>query len=761
MLWFYLFFLVSGFCSILYELVWLRLAMAQFTVSTPFVSIVLSVFMLGLGAGSWGAGRWAARGAMGVRMSGLRLYALAELLIACSALLVPLELAWARGLVEALTDGNALPAGLYHAVSGVWIALALAPWCACMGATFPFAMLAIRQRFPEQSTRSFSFLYLANICGGVLGSIVPLLIIEMAGFRGALRVALAGNLLLALCAWLLSRKEATVEVAAAEQLPGPASGTAGSSGRLLWLLFATGLTTMGAEVVWIRLYTPSLGTVVYAFAAVLGTYLIATYLGSTLYRLGKAQVSSLSGVWLAALGLSTLFPLVACDPQWHWPKAVRLLVGVLPFSLAAGYLTPMLLDNFSRGEPGKAGRGYAVNIIGCVAGPLLAGFLLLPLIGERMALLVLAAPWLALGLVWSKGLASGAGMRLARGASWVAVPASLALVLLARNWESQYQPRMVLRDHTATVVASGSARTDKQLLINGIGTTTLTPITKFMAHLPLAFLPRTPQNALVICFGMGTTHRSMLSWGIHSTAVDLTPSVPPMFPWFHADGAQLAASPRSRIVIDDGRSYLERSRERFDVLVVDPPPPVEAAASSLLYSKEFYAAIKPRLKPGGIVQQWLPEGDAAILASVAKALKESFSEVRVFNSVEGWGYHFLASESALPPYTAAELAARLPERAAADLLEWGPALDAERQLASVLSREFSLDELILLAPETPALTDDRPVNEYYLLRRSFRRRGSLRTRPSVPSACLPAIHLDVEHPRRGEVHRTAKVKCVS
>ena len=161
--------------------------------------------------------------------------------------------------------------------------------------------------------------------------------------------------------------------------------------------------------------------------------------------------------------------------------------------------------------------------------------------------------------------------------------------------------------------------------------------------------------------------------------------------------------------------------DRYDVIAVDPPPPVEASASSLLYSKEFYAVARPRLEPGGVLQQWLPQGDAPILASVAKALKESFPHVRVFGSLEGWGYHFLASESALPPLTAAALAARMPPRAASDLLEWGPASDPEAQFTAVVSREISLDELIRQAPSTPALQDDRPVNEYYLLRRSLLR----------------------------------------
>jgi spermidine synthase len=57
MQWYFFFFLMSGFCSVLYEVVWLRLAMAQYGVTTPLISLVLSIFMLGLGVGSWGAGQ--------------------------------------------------------------------------------------------------------------------------------------------------------------------------------------------------------------------------------------------------------------------------------------------------------------------------------------------------------------------------------------------------------------------------------------------------------------------------------------------------------------------------------------------------------------------------------------------------------------------------------------------------------------------------------------------------------------------------------
>ena len=167
----------------------------------------------------------------------------------------------------------------------------------------------------------------------------------------------------------------------------------------------------------------------------------------------------------------------------------------------------------------------------------------------------------------------------------------------------------------------------------------------------------------------------------------------------------------SNLVIDDGRRYLERTPGQYDVITIEPPPPVEAAGSSLLYSKEFYQIIKRRLSPGGILQQWLPRGDAVVRASVARALKESFPDVRVFHSVEGWGNYFLASESALSNPTAAESAQRLPAKAAADLVEWGPEKTPEGQFADVLGRETSLDQMIADAPNAPALQDDRPLEE--------------------------------------------------
>jgi spermidine synthase len=381
------------------------------------------------------------------------------------------------------------------------------------------------------------------------------------------------------------------------------------------------------------------------------------------------------------------------------------MLGVGGFCGLLGFLTPMLVDRWSAGDPGRAGRAYAVNALGCIIGPLLAGFVLLPWVGERWTLVLLAAPFFLFGM-WSN-----------RRMLAMAAAAVVALIALTQGFEHRYPGAVVRRDHTATVIAAGEGM-QKQLLVNGVGTTNLTPITKMMAHLPLASLDRPPQKVLVICFGMGTSFRSAHSWGMDVTAVDLVPSVPKLFGFFHADGAEVLKSPRATVVIDDGRRFLERTRELFDVIIVDPPPPVAAAGSSLLYSEEFYQVAARRLRPGGILQQWIPHAERIVVSAVAQSLGRTFAEVRVFPSVEGegWGEHFLASKGPINRRTAAELSARVPPAAARDMLEWGPATTVEEQFQRMLGGEIALRELIDSARSAPVLTDDRPVNEYYFVR---------------------------------------------
>jgi len=724
---FFLFF-ISGFSSLVYQVVWTRMAFASFGIITPVLSVVLSVFMLGLAVGSWLGGRYIAVLARNTGFSAAIFYAGAEFLIGLGALMVP--------KLFVISEHILLPTGQmdsfnYLLFSALALAISIFPWCVCMGTTFPFMMGYVRE-LDARNTESFSFLYLANVLGAMSGTLCTAVVfVENLGFHHTLWMAAAGNFTItfisACLAWEqqkakpLSVKEDKVNFEA------PVTLKISSSRLINTILFSTGFIAMAMEVVWSRAFAVVLKTQVYSFALIVFTYLGATFLGSLVYRrdLRRNQVRA-KNVLFALLALSVFLPILANDPrllkQLFWVSDINpadafiLLFSICPFCALLGYLTPSLVDEFSAGNPRRAGQAYAVNVLGCILGPLVGCYVLLPFVSERNALILLGLPfvffWLALCGSQSWFLRAGFGLAL--------VTLLVGTFSFSEDFEGAVKQKglntVVRRDYMASVISFGGEREKKWLLVNGIGMTSLTPITKFIAHLPLAFHKSPPQSMLVICFGMGTTFRSALSWDIDTTVVELVPSVTKAFGFYHADAGNVIRNPNGHIIIDDGRRYLNRCGKKFDVIVVDPPPPAEAAGSSLLYSTEFYALARQHLNTNGIVQMWFPGGDYLTAQSVIRSISESFPHVRCFTSVEGWGFHMLASMEPIEQLNPMQLAARMPATARKDLLEWNDSKDTPAYLGIVITNEFSVPAS-LNTNLSVQVTDDRPFNEYFLLRR--------------------------------------------
>jgi spermidine synthase len=315
MLWFAIFFFLSGLCSIVYELVWLRLSMARFGVTTALVSILLSVFMAGLGVGSWFAGRWVRQHGDRLKFPPLRLYAICELLIGISALVVPLELLWGSRLLEKIAGSATVSSGAFYLLSGAWLALTLVPWCACMGATIPLGMFAIQRGTEGKSQRSFSFLYIANVLGAVAGAVAAPALIELYGFHGTLRSCAMLNGLIFVSAFVLALSERWRSGEAKPAVRPSPLKIAGNQSILL-LLFATGVATMAAEVIWIRLYTYFIGPFVYSFAGILAAYLLATFCGSQIYRFwSRRRARQESRLLWVSLAFFRITALVHCGSK--------------------------------------------------------------------------------------------------------------------------------------------------------------------------------------------------------------------------------------------------------------------------------------------------------------------------------------------------------------------------------------------------------------------------------------------------------------
>jgi len=726
----FLLFFLSGFSSLAYQVVWTRMAFASFGIITPVLSVVLSVFMLGLSAGSWAGGRWISGLVRKTGCSAIVFYAFAELLIGVSAFAVPKLFALGEQVLLAAGQTDSFR---YLSLSALVLAVVILPWCICMGTTFPFVMAYIRER-DRDDTRSFSFLYLANVLGAMSGTfLTAIVLVELLGFRHTLWLAATGNFLIALAAGGLAwgRRGMMPLPPLTETEPAP-SGTISSlpsavrRHSIRWILFSTGFCAMAMEVVWTRAFTPVLKTQVYSFALIVFTYLGATFVGSWWYRRNLRDGSPCPTAKLMALLVVVVFlPILVNDHRFlnmnvrfsiHPASAIFLLASICPLCAVLGYLTPGLIDEYAAGHPAIAGRAYAINVLGCILGPLFASYVLLPCISERLALILLGLPFLGFYFLVSKSLSVWQREWAGR-----AVVVILACTLFVSE---DYQkcisgliPHMeARRDYAASVISVGDGM-NKVLLVNGLGMTTLTPITKFMAHLPLAFHEGPPQSVLIICFGMGTTYRSALSWNIDTTAVELVPSVPKAFGFFYADAAEVLANPKGQIVIDDGRRFLMRTREKYDVIVIDPPPPMETAGSSLLYSTEFYELARQHLKPHGILQGWIPDADSSTVQASVRSMRESFPYVRCFGSVERHGIHMLASMEPIEQRTAAELAVRMPAGAKKDLLEWNSSSDLSVYLNLVTSNEVASNKDLNSNPEI-RITDDQPYNEYFLLRQA-------------------------------------------
>ena len=712
-------FILSGFCSLVYQVIWLRMAFAHFGVITPVLSSVISIFMLGLGSGSLLAGRYGTVLCARLGCSAATLYGATELLIGTGAFVVPWSMALGQHL---LLDGGAGGSARYLALSSLAIAAAILPWCMLMGATFPLMMGFVRTGGSSvASTYDFSFLYRANVSGAAAGTLLSAgLLIELLGFRETGLLAALTNLLTGAVALRFRGQGCSAHspvYVSSTTLPKriviKTAGSAAVPANLI--LFTTGFCALAMEVVWTRDFTIVLQTTIYAFAAILTTYLVSTAIGAGLYRKRVRRAQTPSATWLLlAACVAACVPAIFDDPRVQM-SALDVLLSIVPISVVLGILTPLLVDAASLGDPHRAAVSYTVNILGSITGPLVAGYLLVNRFDVRICLLILVVPLVALA-AWSV-LASRAQAGSGSQRQRLALAGCVSLLVLSfafgRSYESGaagHRAFETRRDYAATAIAFGSGM-GKRLLVNGVGITNLTPITKIMADLPLATHGHA-QRGLVICFGMGTTMRTMSRWGIDTTVVDLTSSVIRLFDFFHADANSIRAAPNVHIVVDDGRRYLARVAETYDVIVIDPPPPVEAAGSSLLYSLEMYDVVRRRLRPGGILAQWFPGGDDATGQAVARTLLKSFPYVVAYRSIEGWGTHYLASMQPITTISPETFINRLPTAARSDLVEWNAATSPRAMADRILANRVAIS-----APsDGPLITDDHPYNEYYLAR---------------------------------------------
>jgi len=726
---------VSGASSLSFEVIWVRALGLSFGTSVPAVTTVVAAFMMGLALGSLLFGRYADR-----HPHPIRLYSLLELGVGTSSIAVSLLLLAGGGAMRGLATlaeatGPLLPLVRF----AVFFALLVVP-TTLMGATLPVLVRALARSGAE--ARVMGTLYAANTAGAVVGVLLPDgLLIPHLGLTQTVLLAASGNLIVSLLARRLAPRGAPPRASEEPSAPLPRAPVA--------LFAASGFCAIAYEIIWSRLLEQLLGAMIVAFSVLLGVNLLALALGSrwASSRADRHPRPLSAAAWaLCASGVAAALPL-ALLPWWvralarwfprdptefragPWPVwrdallhaaylegAACLLMGAaLPYLAAAG--VP------ARDAGRASGRLYAVNTLAGVAGSALTGFALLPALGVQRALLLLAALAALAGAVAVARTTEAAAPRAAALGLWalsvvglVALPADHCRALFFGGVGVRV---LALREGTTTSAAVQSHRefgveVKRELATPGVSMSdTSLPARRYMgmmAHLGM-FFAEGRRDALLICFGVGNTARSLLSHPelARLDVVDISPEVLSFSGLFaQVTGSDPLRDPRTRARADDGRHHLMTSGRRYDVITSEPPPPVAAGVVNL-YSREYYAAARRALRPGGVLTQWLPifQLELGQTLAIVAAVAAEFPYVMLF---EGAGDQLiLVGTDRAPRVDLAAWSRRAGGATVARNLAHIGVRGAEDLLGGFVQGDAALRRMVA---HTEPLSDDRPTIQY-------------------------------------------------
>jgi spermidine synthase len=769
-------FVLSGAAGLIYEVVWARQLVLVFGNTSQAVSTILTGFFGGLALGGWFGGRLADR-----VPRPLRLYGLLELVVVVIVVLTPLSFRLIgelyRGVYPALAEAPLALALVRFALA----ILALAPATIVMGATLPTLTRFLTQDGSGLGA-SFQRLYFANTVGAILGTVIAgFVLIELFGLTGALLVGAACSATAGLVALLLDWRTGPLQVrlpsdASADAVPNkgakagpgraePAAGRAKPDMRrlALALAFASGLTSLGYQVVWNRLVGAGTGSSTYVFTIILALFLSGIAIGAALVGPLRPRIRPttvlIGGAQLLTTVLVVAGSVVLSSPKTPFNGGNPLFIQslrdftfstaliVLPATIAMGITFPATasLLGDDRGHEGTdTGALLAVNTAGSLVATFVLPFFVIPLIGSPATLALLAIINAALG-AWLF-LREGAVRPQVRRLGGLAGAGAVGLVVVAYASSAAFgNPTVAMlkagggevwdatEDEIASVVA-GTLHNSPQVWVAGTSMTAITVDTKFMPLLPLAMRPDA-KRGLTIAFGMGTAFRTSLIAGVKTDAVELVPSVPGMFHWYYPDADQVLANPNGRMIIADGRNHVELTDQTYDFIVVDPPPPIESSGVSVISTVEFYEASKARLNPGGVMVQWVPYGQSQeeFLAHVRSFL-QAFPNVRVIAGAGGFGFYLIGSEGSVD-LTSEGIQAILERPGVLEDVNSAP--DSQNRTAAawgstLMDRTWAAgDQLRTAVGDGPLITDDRPLPEYFLIRRL--------ADPYAPGPSLPRL----------------------
>jgi spermidine synthase len=630
--WPYLFFFVSGFPALLYQIVWQRALFTLYGVNIESVTMVVTAFMLGLGLGSLLGGTIS----RSRRFPLLQAFGVVELLIASYGIFSLKIFHWAA----AFTAGSApLQTGL------VAFTLVVLP-TVLMGSTLPI-LVSYAVRISHNVGTSVGALYAANTLGSATACFCAgLFLMRWLGESKTVALAAGLNALVGatVLAWhfitqrqpssgspTVSTSMQSVSMHSQDEpapvASGAVNGNTGISFALSVIVAAiAGFVSLGYEIVWYRLFSFTTGGAAKSFAYLLGAYLAGIGFGSLACNricqkvtnpisLTRLLVGTVFGANLLGFMVGPiLFNLVA-HASYRW--------ALVPIAVAAaclGAVFPLLCHVSIPADEGAGARMsylYLSNIVGSALGSYLTGSVLMDIVPLAHISVVLAL--LGLGL--------GAVLLLKAGLSWAQLLTSALAVCVGGLFVVQasgplfhdmYQ-KLMLRDAYSLRAPGGQVSAVVETK-SGVITVTRTGAVygggiydgRFSVSLiedtngiqrpfSLSYFHPNPKEVLMIGLSSGSWAQVVANHPQveHLTIVEINPGYLRLIQR-HPEVASLLRNPKVHIDIDDGRRWLVRNPERkFDAIVMNSSYAWRSNASNLL-STEFLQLIRQHLNPGGV-----------------------------------------------------------------------------------------------------------------------------------------------------------------
>ncbi len=650
----------SGAAALIYQVIWVRLFALALGHTVASSSIVLAAFMCGLALGAAIAGRLKP-----APETALARYAILEVLIAVAAIALPAALSSLEpALAWAYADGTA--SGRFTIVRAAISFVLVGIPAAAMGATFPLAVSwLVAQTHRGRSAEGAALtgagsLYAINTIGAAAGAIAAgFWLIPAYGVRATTWTAVVLNVGAAAGAtWLLRAHRRAPPVSARSQ-PSKRARAKASDAEARPLLASTaaavsGFAALVFEVSWTRLIALIIGPTTYAFALMAASFIVGIAAGSRigvrLARTGPHHVMWLSVLlivaaagtliagWFTALQLPLIVARYVNAGTSFGPLLFReaTIVGLALMASSAAFgavftLSLALAAPTTESAARDASRVYAANTIGAVLGALAGGFVLVPRFGLESTFLHVSRALIAAGAIvsgvdavraathrkpavivaaiaacvlagtfaipeWNRALLTGGLYKYARGLE----PEDINIVLRAGRLD-YYKEGAAGTVSVKTLGGTRSLAIDGKVDASNGGdmlTQRLLGLLPTLAH-------GDPQSALVIGLGSGVTADAVIA--AHPVkeldVVEISPEVVEAASFFEQENRGVLRKPGVRLLVGDGRTHLQLTSRRYDVIVSEPSNPWMAGVASL-FTSEFFHSARERLTAGGVFCQW-------------------------------------------------------------------------------------------------------------------------------------------------------------